>query len=174
MPDAHTMESCQVLRSRHFDLKRSLSSRSKVNKFESSHFLIGNCRKGSACPFPHIKVDDNARVCINFQQGYCAKGDQCPLKHVKKELKSKLSKWTSSFIMISQAKVIQKDKLEYLRPFKSAADIEEEEAKAEIERSLQIGGWHSRFFTPGKKIIIFPNIKYAANFAFVLAPASIN
>ena len=34
-------------------------------------------------------MDDNARVCINFQQGYCAKGDQCPLKHVKKELKSK-------------------------------------------------------------------------------------
>ena len=35
-------------------------------------------------------MDDNARVCINFQQGYCAKGDQCPLKHVKKELKSKM------------------------------------------------------------------------------------
>ena len=38
-------------------------------------------------------MDDNARVCINFQQGYCAKGDQCPLKHVKKELKSK--KWAN-------------------------------------------------------------------------------
>ena len=45
-------------------------------------------------------MDDNARVCINFQQGYCAKGDQCPLKHVKKELKSKNGQMNLNFAKI--------------------------------------------------------------------------
>jgi len=43
------------------------------------------------------------------------------------------------------------------RPFKSAADLEEEAREAELEASLSINGWRSRFFIPGKKIKIFPN-----------------
>ena len=70
---------------------------------------------------------------------------------------------TLLYFVIKQKTVKSTDKLEYLRPFKSAADIEEEEAQAEIERSLQIGGWHSRFFTPGKKIQIFPDVAKMEN-----------
>lgn len=58
----------------------------KQNTF-STHFLLGNCKKGAECPFPHINVDESARVCLNFQQGYCSKGSECTLKHEKKETK---------------------------------------------------------------------------------------
>merc|ERR1711990_355288 len=124
-----------------------LSHVSDPHKMEScSHFLAGNCRKGADCPFPHIKVDPNARICLNFQQGYCKKGDQCSLKHEKKKKNKKT------------------DELEHLRPFKSAADLEEEAREAELEASLSINGWRSRFFIPGKKIKIFPNrIKMESN-----------
>ena len=44
------------------------------------------------------------------------------------------------------------------RPFKSKADKEAEERQAELERSLVIGGWHSRFFTPGERIRVYPQI----------------
>jgi len=63
-PDPHTMESCL-------------------------HFRRGMCHRGPACPYPHINVDDNARVCLNFQQGYCSKGAECTLKHVKKKAAKK-------------------------------------------------------------------------------------
>lgn len=40
---------------------------------------------GQNCPFPHIKVAANARLCLNFQQGFCHQGDLCRLKHERKD-----------------------------------------------------------------------------------------
>ena len=46
------------------------------------------------------------------------------------------------------------------RPFKSAADLEEEERILEMERNVEINGWCSRFYGGGvKRIKIYPTVK---------------
>ncbi|KAI1309429.1 Cleavage and polyadenylation specificity factor subunit 4 [Halotydeus destructor] len=42
--------------------------------------LKGNCGKGSACPFRHVKGDRTV-VCKHWLRGLCKKGDQCEFLH---------------------------------------------------------------------------------------------
>lgn len=85
----------------------------------------------------------NARLCLNFQQGFCHQGDLCRLKHERKKREKKE----------------EKDELEYLKPFKSAQEIEAEKWQRDIEMAKYETGWRSRFSIPGKPIQLMPNIR---------------
>ncbi|XP_071453787.1 cleavage and polyadenylation specificity factor subunit 4 [Hetaerina americana] len=43
-------------------------------------FPKGNCHKGSACPFRHVR-GDRTIVCKHWLRGLCKKGDQCEFLH---------------------------------------------------------------------------------------------
>mmetsp|Transcript_33299 Transcript_33299/g.48958 ORF Transcript_33299/g.48958 Transcript_33299/m.48958 type:complete len:294 (+) Transcript_33299:3-884(+) len=48
-----------------------------------SFFQRFMCTKGDACPFLHIKVNSNAKICPNFSQfGYC-RDVNCTMKHLR-------------------------------------------------------------------------------------------
>lgn len=42
--------------------------------------LKGNCERGSACPYRHIKADRTI-VCKHWLRGLCKKGDLCEFLH---------------------------------------------------------------------------------------------
>ena len=70
------------------------------------------CHRGAACPYPHINVDDNARVCLNFQQGYCARGAECTLKHVKEASgNSEIKKLELIFVNFAKRKKLPKNQM---------------------------------------------------------------
>ena len=69
------------------------------------------CNRGSACPYPHINVDDNARVCLNFQQGYCARGAECTLKHVKEASGNSEIKIGIIFVNFAKRKKLPKNQM---------------------------------------------------------------
>jgi len=71
------------------------------------------------------------------------------------------------FLLLFKKKKAAKktDELEHLRPFKSAADLEEEERAAEMERATLVNGWCSRFYGSSgggggtmKKMKIYPSV----------------
>ena len=40
-----------------------------------SYFLSGDCTKEN-CPYRHVKVNNDAKVCQEFLNGYCANGEK--------------------------------------------------------------------------------------------------
>lgn len=56
-------------------------------------------------------------------------------------------------------KLAEPDQLEYLKPFKSSAEIEAERLRKDLEESKNETGWRSRFRVPGKPSRLLPSLK---------------
>jgi hypothetical protein len=42
-----------------------------------------NCKRGDACPYTHVQVSEDAKICKDFVgMGWCEKGDKCTERHV--------------------------------------------------------------------------------------------
>ena len=109
------------------------------------HFIKSSCTKGKNCPFPHVKVAENARVCINFQQGYCQKGLECKLRHERKRKNEN-----------DEQKLA--NPLDALLPFKSDKEKEQEKLENEIRDTEIQTGWRSRFALPNEPLQQLPCI----------------
>jgi hypothetical protein len=46
------------------------------------HFLKGTCTQKN-CQYLHVKVNDDAEPCPEFQSGFCPRGPTCNMKHEK-------------------------------------------------------------------------------------------
>ena len=109
------------------------------------HFIKSSCKKGKNCPFPHVKVAENARVCINFQQGYCQKGLECKLRHERKKKNENEDQKIAN-------------PLDALLPFKSDKEKEQEQLEKEIRNTEIQTGWRSRFALPNHPLQQLPCI----------------
>jgi hypothetical protein len=46
-------------------------------------YQLGQCAKGSKCPFLHKKTSSSNQICKFYAGGFCRNGDRCPFLHVK-------------------------------------------------------------------------------------------